>query len=112
MATVKSNADAEAVSVPPSLTMSTSQHAVNLEELPAGYYRSKNFIGSLAGVCLMAISLYLGFALPVNSLTTINADLGPDPSYSMITTMFTLISGVCTVNLEKPPPPPVQVHTN
>jgi len=38
---------------------------LQLEELPAGYYRSKNFIGSVAGVCLMAISLFLGFVLPV-----------------------------------------------
>ena len=36
-----------------------------LEELPVGYYRSKNFIGSVVGVCFMAISLYLGFVLPV-----------------------------------------------
>ncbi|KAJ5106234.1 hypothetical protein N7456_002909 [Penicillium angulare] len=80
MATFKSNADAEAVSVPASpTTMSSAQQAVNLEELPAGYYRSKNFLGSLAGVCLMAINL------------------GPDPSYSMITTMFTLISGVAVL---------------
>ncbi|KAJ5937122.1 hypothetical protein N7466_003572 [Penicillium verhagenii] len=77
--------------------MSSGQHEVNLDELPAGYYHSKNFIGSLAGVCLMAISLYLGYTLPVNSLTAINADLGPDPSYSMITTMFTLISGVAVL---------------
>ncbi|PWY72957.1 siderophore iron transporter [Aspergillus heteromorphus CBS 117.55] len=67
---------------------------VDLEELPAGYYCSKNFIGSLVAVCLMAISLYLGYVLPVNSLTAINADLGPDPSYSLISTVFTLISGV------------------
>lgn len=40
---------------------------LQLEELPVGYYRSKNFIGSVVGVCLMAISLYLGFVLPVRS---------------------------------------------
>ena len=38
---------------------------LQLDELPVGYYRSKNFIGSVVGVCLMAISLYLGFVLPV-----------------------------------------------
>ena len=38
---------------------------LQLDELPSGYYRSKNFIGSVVGVCLMAISLYLGFVLPV-----------------------------------------------
>ncbi|OJJ43515.1 hypothetical protein ASPZODRAFT_154411 [Penicilliopsis zonata CBS 506.65] len=68
--------------------------AVTLDELPAGYYRSKNFIGSTAAVCLMAISLYLGYVLPVNSLTAIDEDLGPDPNYTMVSTVFTLISGV------------------
>ena len=37
--------------------------------------------------------------IQVNSLTAINADLGPDPNYNMITTIFTLISGVRTVPL-------------
>jgi hypothetical protein len=36
-----------------------------LDDLPPGYYRSVNFIGSVAAVCLMAISLYLEFVLPV-----------------------------------------------
>lgn len=38
---------------------------LHLEDLPHGYYRSVKFIASIAGVCLMAISLYLGFVLPV-----------------------------------------------
>lgn len=38
---------------------------LQVEDLPAGYYRSKNFIGSVVAVCLMAISLFLGFVLPV-----------------------------------------------
>jgi len=50
----------------------TSQ-ALQLEELPAGYYRSKVFIGSVVGVCLMAISLFLGFVLPVCHPKTIFA---------------------------------------
>lgn len=40
---------------------------INFENLPAGYYRSKNFLGSLMAVCLMALSLYLGFTLPVKA---------------------------------------------
>ncbi|KAJ5668718.1 hypothetical protein N7462_009788 [Penicillium macrosclerotiorum] len=94
MEDTKYNVDTEAMSVPPSPVRDVNQQAVNLDELPNGYYRSKNFIGSLIAVCLMAISLYLGYVLPVNSLSAINADLGPDPSYSMISTVFTLISGV------------------
>ncbi|KAJ5543894.1 hypothetical protein N7494_005173 [Penicillium frequentans] len=97
MVDTKYNADAEALSVPPSPARDVNQQAVDLDELPNGYYRSRNFIGSLIATCLMAISLYLGYVLPVNSLAAINADLGPDPSYSMISTVFTLISGVAVL---------------
>lgn len=41
------------------------KHGADLEKLPDGYYRSKNFLGSLVAVCLMALSLYLGYTLPV-----------------------------------------------
>ena len=34
-------------------------------ELPARYYRSFRFIGSVVGVAFMANSLFLGFVLPV-----------------------------------------------
>jgi hypothetical protein len=44
---------------------SSSTHVLTPDDLPPGYYWSKNFIGSVAGVCLMAISLYLGYVLPV-----------------------------------------------
>lgn len=56
---------AEDTSVPTTPTMSSSQEALDLDQLPNGYYRSKNFIGSLIAVCLMAISLYLGYVMPV-----------------------------------------------
>lgn len=55
----------EAKSVPMSPRMSESPDAIDLDQLPNGYYRSKNFIGSLIGVCLMAMSLYLGYTMPV-----------------------------------------------
>lgn len=71
------------------------EQPVDLDNLPRGYYLSKNFVGSLIAVCLMADSLYLGYTLPVNSLSAINADLGPDSSYSMISTVSTLLAGVC-----------------
>ncbi|EED20904.1 siderophore iron transporter, putative [Talaromyces stipitatus ATCC 10500] len=88
---------AENTSVPTTAAMSSPQEALDLEQLPNGYYRSKNFIGSLIAVCLMGISLYLGYVLPVNSLAAINKDLGPDPNYTLISTMFTLISGVAVL---------------
>ena len=49
---------------PPDNHMSPLQ----LEDLPRGYFRSAKFIGSVTGVCLMAISLYLGFVLPVRAI--------------------------------------------
>ncbi|KAL1986822.1 hypothetical protein VTN96DRAFT_5475 [Rasamsonia emersonii] len=67
---------------------------LHLEDLPHGYYRSVKFIASIAGVCLMAISLYLGFVLPANTLSIINEDIGPDPNYVLISTAYTLVSGV------------------
>lgn len=85
-------ADGEATSVP---ATPITEQAVDLDNLPDGYYRSMNFIGSLIAVGLMANSLYLGYVLPVNSLARINADLGPDPNYSMISTVSTLLAGVC-----------------
>lgn len=56
---------AQHTSVPETPNMPSSQEAFNLDQLPNGYYRSKNFIGSLIAVCLMAISLYLGYVMPV-----------------------------------------------
>lgn len=62
----KYNVDAEALSVPQRPAREVNQQVVDLPELPNGYYRSKNFIGSLIATCLMAISLYLGYVLPVS----------------------------------------------
>ncbi|PMD55689.1 siderophore iron transporter [Hyaloscypha bicolor E] len=65
-----------------------------LQDLPTGYYRSPKFVGSIIGVILMANSLYLGFVLPANILSVIDADIGPDPNYLLISTAFTLTAGV------------------
>lgn len=43
--------------------------SLDAQSLPEGYYTSKNFVGSVIGVCLMAISLFLGFSLPVGMHT-------------------------------------------
>lgn len=95
---IKSTADAESASIPDTPTMPTTTQAMDLDKLPDGYYRSKNFIGSLIAACLVADSLYLGYVLPVNSLTKINSDLGPNPNYSMISTVSTLLADVSCHN--------------
>ncbi|KAK3636702.1 hypothetical protein LTR56_014003 [Elasticomyces elasticus] len=46
-------------------------------ELPANYYRSAAFIGTVVATCLAQISGYLGWVLPANTLSLINLQLGP-----------------------------------
>ncbi|ORY16299.1 fungal trichothecene efflux pump [Clohesyomyces aquaticus] len=66
----------------------------DLSEMPKGYYRSWRFIGSVVAVVFMAQGLYLGYVLPANTITLINADLGPDPNYALIPIVKTLCGGV------------------
>lgn len=47
------------------------------QDLPAHYYRSPKFIGTLVATCLAQISGYLGWVLPANTLSQINVALGP-----------------------------------
>ncbi|CAK7217084.1 hypothetical protein SCUCBS95973_003031 [Sporothrix curviconia] len=51
------------------------------DDLPPGYFYSKNFLGTLLGFCLSAISAYMFVLMPTNILSYINADIGPS-SYS------------------------------
>ncbi|KAI9696209.1 MAG: hypothetical protein M1836_005762 [Candelina mexicana] len=86
------------------------------EELPSGYYRSRYFIGSLVATGVMAIGLFIEYSMPVrcrippesrdvvyadtgktSSLAIINADIGPAPNIVLISTIPTVISGVCIV---------------
>ncbi|KAJ4301116.1 hypothetical protein N0V90_003206 [Kalmusia sp. IMI 367209] len=66
----------------------------DLSELPSNYYWDWRFLGSLAAVVFMAQGLYLGYVLPANTITIINADLGPDPNYALIPVVKTLCGGV------------------
>ncbi|OAG00721.1 siderophore iron transporter [Paraphaeosphaeria sporulosa] len=66
----------------------------DLSELPSNYYWNWRFIGSLIAVVFMAQGLYLGYVLPANTITIINADLGPDPNYALIPVVKTLCGGV------------------
>jgi hypothetical protein len=45
-------------------------HAIGgeLEEMPKGYFRSVNFIGTVIAVCTGSICAYLGWVLPANTL--------------------------------------------
>lgn len=57
-------------------TVDPSAIGGDYRDLPDGYYRSSKFIGSFVGVILMAWSLYVGYVLPANTLSIINADIG------------------------------------
>ncbi|KAF2102793.1 fungal trichothecene efflux pump [Rhizodiscina lignyota] len=49
-------------------------------DLGASYWRSPKFLGTLIATCLAQISGYLGWVLPANTLTLINAAIGPSPN--------------------------------
>ncbi|KAH7066109.1 fungal trichothecene efflux pump [Paraphoma chrysanthemicola] len=48
-------------------------------DLGKSYYTSLNFIGTVIATCLAQISGYLGWVLPANTLSLINAAIGPSP---------------------------------
>jgi hypothetical protein len=45
-------------------------HAIGgeLKEMPPGYFRSAQFIGTVVAVCTGSICAYLGWVLPANTL--------------------------------------------
>lgn len=45
-------------------------------DLPANYYLSPRFLGTLVATCLAQISGYLGWVLPANTISLIVAELG------------------------------------
>lgn len=51
------------------------------QELPRGYFRSFNFIGTVVALCLGHICCFLGFVLPANVLTIINEEIGPNANF-------------------------------
>ncbi|CAK7207050.1 hypothetical protein SEUCBS139899_009858 [Sporothrix eucalyptigena] len=61
-------------------------------DLPAGYYRSFPFLGTLGAVILGTNGLYLACSMPLNVLTNINEDIGPDSNFAWITIIFSVVS--------------------
>ncbi|KAF2465359.1 fungal trichothecene efflux pump [Lindgomyces ingoldianus] len=58
-------------------------------DLPKGYYYSPGFIGTLVATCLAQISGYLGWVLPSNTLSLINAAIGPSPDIIWVSISWT-----------------------
>jgi MFS family permease len=63
-------------------------------DLLQNYWTSPRLVGSVISVILLANSLYIGYAMPVNVLSVINADIGPSPNIYLVTIVYTLLAGV------------------
>ncbi|KAL1898142.1 hypothetical protein Sste5346_003544 [Sporothrix stenoceras] len=84
-----------AMSTPPADTGSLSAVDDGLEhEGNVVYWKSFPFLGSLLAIMLMANSLFIGYSMPVNVLSVIDADIGPSPNIYLVSMTFTLVSGV------------------
>ncbi|KAF2115908.1 fungal trichothecene efflux pump [Lophiotrema nucula] len=71
-------------------------HAIggDLDEMPAGYFWSLQFIGTVTAVCCGSICAYLGWVLPANTLALINADIGPSTNLNWVATIWTIGSAI------------------
>lgn len=58
------------------------------------YWGSPRLIGSLLASILLANSVFIGYGMPVNVLTVINADIGPSPNIYLVSLVYTLFTGV------------------
>lgn len=59
-------------------------------DLPPRYWLSPGFIGTVAALCFGNISNYASWVQPSNSLTVINADIGPSANISWVALAYTL----------------------
>ncbi|KAK7972262.1 hypothetical protein PG988_006396 [Apiospora saccharicola] len=59
-------------------------------EMPAGYFRSAQFTGTVVATCTGSICAYLSWVMPANTLSLINADLGPSPDIGWVGTAYLL----------------------
>ncbi|KAM0355870.1 hypothetical protein ACHAPU_000257 [Fusarium lateritium] len=66
----------------------------DLDRMPYGYYWSSQFLGTLAAQSLASICAYLGWVLPSNTLTLINADIGPSTQITWAATIWTMGSSI------------------
>ncbi|KAG8161826.1 hypothetical protein KVR01_008813 [Diaporthe batatas] len=55
-----------------------------------GYFRSPQFLGTLTAQCLASICAYVAWVLPSNTLSLLNAELGPSPNITWVATVYTL----------------------
>ena len=58
------------------------------------YWGSPRLVGSLFAAILLANSIYIGYGMPVNVLSVINADIGPSSNIYLISLVYSLFTGV------------------
>lgn len=59
-------------------------------DLPARYWMSPGFIGTVAALCFGNISNYASWVQPSNSLTVINESIGPSDNITWVSLAYTL----------------------
>ncbi|KAF2660508.1 fungal trichothecene efflux pump [Lophiostoma macrostomum CBS 122681] len=71
-------------------------HAIggDVGDMPKGYFWSPQFIGTVLAVCISSNCAYLGWVLPANTLTLINADIGPSTNLNWVATIWTIGSAI------------------
>ena len=62
----------------------------DLDNLPAGYYRSPFFLGTMFAVGIGLTAAVGGFGLAAPALGLINSDIGPDPNINWVSFVYTL----------------------
>ncbi|KIV91046.1 hypothetical protein PV10_05631 [Exophiala mesophila] len=78
----------------------SGEEAIDIREealgtnLPANYYWSWQFLGTVVACCLSYNSSNLGYVLSSNSMARINADIGPSDNLVWIGLVMTLTMGV------------------
>ncbi|KAK8004769.1 hypothetical protein PG990_010806 [Apiospora arundinis] len=65
-----------------------------VDEMPAGYFRGAQFIGTVVATCTASICAYLAWVMPANTLSLIDADLGPSPDIGWVGTAYLLGNGI------------------
>ncbi|KAH0542656.1 hypothetical protein FGG08_002979 [Glutinoglossum americanum] len=66
----------------------------DVENLPKGYYLRPDFLGTLIATCCASIVAFLGWVLPANTLSLINADLGVSQNITWVALVWTLATAV------------------
>ncbi|OAA57978.1 siderophore iron transporter [Niveomyces insectorum RCEF 264] len=87
-------ADSEGAVIETHETSNGAAFIDNDADVPAGYWRSYRFLGSVLAIVLLANNLFIGYSMPANILSVIGADLGGGSQISLASLVLTLIKGV------------------